>query len=148
MKTTVPQLSIEVLESGLLRLENERDGNTLDVHPVQVRLMAEQLGLLPPQGQADLLAKFATKADHLAQENVRLKCNMIRVRELAQELRDYIADSMDWSDSDPLYFTAEVLRANMLVSAADMATDDFIDEYVIRAEPVESAEALSSAEAS
>lgn len=44
----IPSLSIEVQDNGNLRLEDKSygDGAIVDVHPCQVRLMAERLGLL------------------------------------------------------------------------------------------------------
>lgn len=45
----IPSLTIEKLENGNLRLEDKSygDGAVVDVHPCQLRLMAEKLGLVP-----------------------------------------------------------------------------------------------------
>lgn len=48
MNTEIPHLKIERLANGCIRLENESMGDSymVDVHPLHLRYMAEQLGLV------------------------------------------------------------------------------------------------------
>ncbi|RZL45916.1 MAG: hypothetical protein EOP74_00165 [Variovorax sp.] len=48
MNTEVPQLKIEVLANGCIRLENTDCGESyaVDIHPMHLRYMAEQAGLV------------------------------------------------------------------------------------------------------
>lgn len=67
----IPNLSIQRLDNGNLRLEDKgfSDGAIVDVHPSQLRLMAERLGLVREASQ--------TETELLEQERERV--NMLRV---------------------------------------------------------------------
>ena len=55
MNTEIPHLKIERLENGCIRLENESAGDSyvVDVHPLHLRYMAEQLGLIREVSASD-----------------------------------------------------------------------------------------------
>lgn len=125
MSEEIPHLNIERLPNGNLRLENESMGDSyvVDVHPVHVRLLAEQLGLIAtgsaPGADAPTYAEQARDID-------RLKRNMLRVREHALQLQHKFANEADWEHAD---LTFEMGLINTLVDVLDMAVDDFADDF-------------------
>lgn len=54
VNTEIPQLKIEVLANGCIRLENTDCGESyaVDVHPTQLRYLAEKMGLTVPAADA------------------------------------------------------------------------------------------------
>lgn len=125
MNEFIPHLSIETLDNGNLRLENETVGDSyvVDLHPIHVRLLAERLGLIaiPSEPSADqpTLAEQARDID-------RLKRNMLRVRQHALQLQHKFANDADWKHAD---LTFEMGLINSLVDLLDMAVDDFADDF-------------------
>jgi hypothetical protein len=125
MNEFIPHLSIETLDNGNLRLENETVGDSyvVDLHPIHVRLLAERLGLIaiPSEPSADqpTLAEQARDID-------RLKRNMLRVHQHALQLQYSFANDADWKHAD---LTFEMGLINGLVDLLDMAVDDFSDDF-------------------
>lgn len=125
MNEHIPHLSIETLDNGNLRLENESMGDSyvVDLHPIHVRLLAEQLGLIakPAEPNAD-----ATTFAEQARDIDRLKRSLLRVRQHALELQYKFANDADWKHAD---LTFEMGLINALVDLLDMAVDDFVDDF-------------------
>lgn len=125
MNECIPHLSIETLDNGNLRLENETVGDSyvVDLHPIHVRLLAERLGLIAspsePNTDQPTLAEQARDID-------RLKRNMLRVRQHALQLQHKFATGADWKHAD---LTFEMGLINSLVDLLDMAVDDFADDF-------------------
>lgn len=128
MTDDIPNLSITTLDNGNLRLEDKgfSDGAIVDLHPIQVRLLAERIGLIPNTSAPD--AEFRTLAEQ-ARDLDRLKRNMLRVREHALQLQHGFAHEADWKHAD---LTNEMCSINALVDLLDMAVDDFVDDYTPR----------------
>ncbi|AOF86778.1 hypothetical protein BSY239_678 [Hydrogenophaga sp. RAC07] len=119
----IPSLTIKSLENGNLRLEDTgfSEGAIVDLHPIQVRLLAERVGLIPPPKEGE----FLTLAEQ-ARDLDRLKRNMLRVREHALQLQHGFANHADWKHAD---LTHDMGQINTLVDLLDMAVDDFADDY-------------------
>lgn len=99
------------------------DSYVVDLHPIHVRLLAEQLGLIarPSAPNADE-PTFSEQARDID----RLKRNMLRVRQHALELQCKFANDADWKHAD---LTFEMGLINALVDLLDMAVDDFVDDF-------------------
>lgn len=125
MNEFIPHLSIETLDNGNLRLENETVGDSyvVDLHPIHVRLLAEQLGLIARPSES--IADQPTLAEQ-ARDIDRLKRNMLRVRQHALQLQYKFANDADWKHAD---LTFEMGLINTLVDLLDMAVDDFADDF-------------------
>jgi hypothetical protein len=123
---SIPQLDIEQLDNGCLRLENTHCGETyaVDVHPSQLRLMAEMAGLLGDvsASDAELLRTERGRVAELSRDLDRTQCNMLRVRERALSLQHGFANDADWQHAD---LTHEMGLINALVDLLDMACSDF-----------------------
>lgn len=132
MTDDIPNLSITTLDNGNLRLEDKSfsDGAIVDLHPIQVRLLAERIGLLPNTPARGVNVRtFAEQARDID----RLKRNMLRVHEHALKLQHGFAHEADWNNAD---LSHEMGQINTLVDLLDMAVDDFADEYTPH-DPVE-----------
>lgn len=92
----IPCLSIEAQSNGNLRLEDKSygDGAIIDLHPCQVRLMAERLGLIPGAvTESDGLRRTSCNGGSLYLELERL-ANWLEVIEArADQLHDNIMAS-------------------------------------------------------
>jgi hypothetical protein len=90
MTESIPSLEITTLPNGNLRLEDRSygDGAIVDVHPCQVRLLAERLSLVPT---SDVQA-----ARHIAALSRRLKV----LHERIDRLSDYLLNHSDHSHAD------------------------------------------------
>lgn len=119
MNEHIPNLKIESNDDGTITLEQEWTGNVdrVAVHPCQLRLIAERLGMVQ--------AVTASGAE-LSRDNDRLKRHLLRVREHALSLQREFSECADWQHAD---LSHEMARINTLVDLLDMAVDDFEDDY-------------------
>ena len=127
MTDTFPPLTIEQLPNGNLRLEDPTETSScytviIDLHPAQVRHLAERLGLIVQSGTECPVGKSSAE---LQRENARLKRNMLRVRENALNLQVDFALHADHRNAD---LTTEMSQINHLVEMLDMACDGFSDD--------------------
>jgi len=111
MTETIPQLSISTLPNGNLRLENEdpmgAQSYVLDLHPIQVRLMAERLGLV------------ATSDVQAARRIQALSRRLWVLGSRIERLADYLVNCSDHAHAD---LSWEMTYCN--------ATRDIADEFV------------------
>ena len=123
MNEHIPALTITTLDNGHQRLADETYSADaiIDLHPIQIRLLAERVGLIAAPG-ADRPTTLAEQARDID----RLKRNMLRVREHALRLQREFANGADWEHAD---LSFEMGRINALVDLLDMAVDDFADDY-------------------
>ncbi|MGE4238687.1 hypothetical protein [Hydrogenophaga sp.] len=138
MTEHIPNLTITKLDNGNQRLEDESfgDGAIIDLHPIQIRLLAERVGLIASIG-TDHQPTIAEQARDID----RLKRNMLRVREHALQLQHQFRTGADWAHAD---LSFEMGQINALVDLLDMAVDDFADDYTA-SDPVPFAPAKKSA---
>jgi len=90
----IPNLSIELLANGNLRLEDEGFGESavVDIHPCQLRLMAEKLGLVREvsASDVDLLATERRRADDAIADLARLVPWLEMIETRCSQLHDNI----------------------------------------------------------
>jgi len=88
----IPNLSIQRLENGNLRLEDKSfsEGAIVDVHPSQLRLMAERLGLVRESSHAEteLLEQERERASKLRVELDRIVQWLKMIETRADQLHD------------------------------------------------------------
>ena len=132
--TEFPPLKVERMADGLLNLiDPTEDGSgnlwMVRVHPVHIRHLAEQLGLIvtpgPEKGGSALSAAPPSLAE-VQRENDRLKRNLLRLQGHALALQEDFRENADWQHAD---LTHEMNNINALVDLFDMAVDDFADDY-------------------
>ncbi|MBW0170736.1 MAG: hypothetical protein KXJ61_10970 [Hydrogenophaga sp.] len=125
MPEHIPNITITTLENGNQRLEDENySANAIiDLHPIQIRLLAERVGLISVEPPC---AEDKPTVAEQARDIDRLKRNMLRVREYAMRLQREFATGADWEHAD---LSFEMGRINALVDLLDMAVDDFADDY-------------------
>jgi len=125
MTHNIPNLTITTLDDGNLRLESKSFDECVivDLHPIQVRYLAELVGLAP-NGQTSGTA-LQTVGEQ-ARDIDRLKRNMLRLREHTIELQDLFRTGADWKHAD---LSFEMGLINKLVDMMDMAVDEFADDY-------------------
>ena len=113
-KDAIPQLNIEVLENGCIRLESESidDNYIVDIHPVQLRYIAEKMGLI------------ATSDPQALKTIAALQRRMILLSDRIGNLHNYLVNHSDHRHADLTY---EVTYAN---ATADMA-DEFCAEFML-----------------
>lgn len=93
MTETIPHLNIEILESGIVRLENESMGDSyvVDLHPIHLRYIAEKMGLVREMS--------ASEADALRMaEKLARRLRLLRQR--IEQLQKWLADAPDIENAD------------------------------------------------
>lgn len=109
---TIPHLNIEVLPDGLIRLENESMGDSyvVDIHPVQLRHIAEKMGLVE-------------SGDPTAQKAIAtLQRRMVLLRDRIDNLHSYLVNHSDHRHADLTY---EVTYITATIDIADEFCADF-----------------------
>ncbi|MDQ0027751.1 hypothetical protein J2X90_005587 [Variovorax paradoxus] len=93
MNTEIPHLKIERLPNGCIRLENESCGDSyvVDIHPLHLRYMAEQLGLIREMS--------ASEADAL-RTVAELRRRMLVLNERIDHLGEWLNRFSDTSHTD------------------------------------------------
>ncbi|MFM9921893.1 hypothetical protein VLK31_02780 [Variovorax sp. H27-G14] len=107
MNTEFPQLKIERLESGLVRLEDSSSlgGYTLDVHPLQVRHIAEGLGLVREMSASDADTLAAMRRQHTDAVRVvlTLKRRILALGRRINHLGEWLCTQSDSEHADLSY---------------------------------------------
>lgn len=114
---TIPHLSIEVLPGGLIRLENESMGDSyaVDVHPLQIRHIAEKIGLVREVSAFD--------ADPL-RKVIELQRRLLALKDRIDHLGEYLALHSDHRHADLSY---ETNYATATADVCDAYCADFAD---------------------
>lgn len=111
VNTDIPQLKIELLASGCIRLENNDCGVSyaVDIHPTQLRYLAEKAGLIRDMCaiDADLMRRIAT-----------LKRRMLVLKTRIKYLGSYLCVNSDSEHADLSYEQGYAI-----------ATADICDEF-------------------
>lgn len=97
-KDEMPHLKIQLLEGGLVRLENESMGDSymVDIHPIQLRHLAEIMGLLREVS--------ASEADTM-RTVVELQRRLLALKDRIDHLGEYLALHSDHRHADLSYET-------------------------------------------
>lgn len=121
----IPNLSIQRLDNGNLRLEDKdfSEGAIVDVHPSQLRLMAERLGLVREvsHGEAELLEQERERANKLRVELDRIVQWLMMIETRADQLHDNL---MGVSQNDHDDVNIEIAQSAAL---ADIVEQVLID---------------------
>lgn len=118
---TFPSLSIEALPNGLFRLEDDHLGDTysVDIHPVQVQVLATMIGFSMPDKTAKLLNRLADRLKFLSKQ--------------AKDLERMLGVAIDAGEGVGIELTATEFIAQAL---ADLVIDmDLIQSPDIEAAP-------------
>lgn len=109
----MPHLKIELLEDGLIRLENESmgDGYIVAIHPLHLRYMAEKMGLVE------------TSDPQAAKTIATLQRRMVALRDRIDTLHHYLVNHSDHKHADLSY---EVTYATACIDIADEFCADFL----------------------
>lgn len=125
MNEKIPQLNIETLENGNIRLESESEGqrNVIDLHPIQLRLMAETTGLIrtPSAGEVESARRAAT-----------LKRRILVLKDRINHLQIWLCACSDTRHADLTY------EQDYATATADICTEfcaDLIDTVNAEAAP-------------
>lgn len=107
MNTEFPQLKIERLESGLIRLEDTSALGpcVLDVHPLQVRHMAEALGIVREMSASDADTLAAVRRQHAdaVRAALTLKRRMLALKRRIDHLGNWLCTQSDSEHADLSY---------------------------------------------
>lgn len=95
---TIPHLNIEVLPSGIVRLENESMGDSyaVDIHLIQLRHIAEKVGLVRKMS--------ASEADTM-RTVIELRRRLLALKDRIDHLGEYLALHSDHRHADLSYET-------------------------------------------
>ncbi|OAK55011.1 hypothetical protein A3K87_04220 [Variovorax paradoxus] len=104
MNTEFPQLKIERLDNGLIRLEDDSalEACVLLVHPLQVRHMAESLGLVREMSasDADTLAEVRRQHADAVRLVLALKRRLLVLKERVHHLGISLTTAAEHTDLD------------------------------------------------
>lgn len=121
----IPNLSIQRLDNGNLRLEDKSfsEGAIVDVHPSQLRLMAERLGLVRElsASEADLLRAERALSSSLRRELERLVPWLILIEARSAQLHDNIMGVSMRGNED---VNIEVAQSSALADIAEEVCND------------------------
>lgn len=133
MKTftdTIPHLNIEVLPGGLVRLENESMGDTyaVDMHPVQLRHIAEKMGLIAELSatDAELLRTERGRVAELKGAVDRYKRALLHLRARAEQLHENVVSCSQRGHED---LGVEVAQSAALADFAEHICVEFENEF-------------------
>lgn len=121
----IPNLSIQRLDNGNLRLEDKSfsEGAIVDVHPSQLRLMAERLGLVREMSptETELLERERERANGLRTELDRIVGWLMMIETRTTQLHDNIM-GVSQNDHDDVHI--EIAQSAAL---ADIVEQVLID---------------------
>ena len=123
LKESIPHLSIEVLEAGIVRLENESMGDScvVDVHSIHLRLIAEKMGLVREVSASDA---------ELRRDLSRYKRALLMLWDRAEQLHQNIAGLSRQGHQE---MGIEVAQSAALADFFEHICVDFKDDFT--AEP-------------
>lgn len=135
---TIPHLNIEVLSNGLIRLENESMGDSyvVDVHPLQIRHIAEKAGLVKA---CDRDAQHTIAA--LLSDSDRYKRALLAIKERAEQLYENIYKSSQRGHED---LGIEVAQSAALSDFAEFVCIEFEDDFTTTNQHTETGDEVTS----
>ena len=129
-KDALPQLNIEVMENGCIRLENQDGGDSyvVDIHPVHLRHIAEKMGLITETSatDAELLRTERVRVADLLRTMDRYKRALLAIRERSEQLYDNIYRR---SQEDDMDIVVEIAQAAALSDFSEHICVEFEDEF-------------------
>lgn len=127
---TIPQLNIEVLPGGLIRLENESMGDSyvVDIHEVHLRHIAEKMGLIAEvsASDAELLRTERGRVAALERTLDRYKRALLAIKVRAEQLHDNIFNCSQRGHED---LGIEVAQSAALADFAEFVCIEFEDDF-------------------
>ena len=127
---SIPHLNIEVLPGGLIRLENESMGDSyaVDVHPLQLRHIAEKMGLVAEMSatEAELLRTERGRVADLERTLDRCKRALLAVKVRAEQLHDNIFNCSQRGHED---LGIEVAQSAALADFAEYVCIEFENDF-------------------
>ena len=127
---TIPHLNIEVLPDGLIRLENESMGDSyaVDIHPMQLRHIAEKMGLIAEvsASDAELLRTERGRVADLDRALARCKRALLHIRVRAEQLHKNIFSCSQQGHED---LGIEVAQSAALADFAEHICIEFENEF-------------------
>ena len=136
LNTQIPHLNIQLLPDGLIRLENESMGDSyvVDIHPLQLRFMAEKLGMIGEvsASDAELLRTERGRAANLERDLGRYKRALLHINVRAEQLYDNIFRCSQRGHED---LSIEVAQSAALSDFAEHICIEFEDQFVASSEP-------------
>ena len=129
-KDAIPQLNIDVLENGCIRLDNESMGDryTVDLHPVHLRHLAEKMGLIAETSatDAELLRTERGQVADLKRAMDRYKRALLAIRERSEQLYDNIYKR---SQEDDMDVGIEIAQAAALADFSEHICVEFENDF-------------------
>jgi|JI6StandDraft_1071083.scaffolds.fasta_scaffold280570_1 hypothetical protein len=118
---TIPHLNIEVLSNGMVRLENESMGESyaVDIHLIQLRHIAETVGLVRKMSAAEADTMRAV---------IELRRRLLALKDRIDHLGEYLALHSDHRHADLSY---ETNYATATADICDAYCADFGGKTVI-----------------
>ena len=121
----IPNLTIELLANGNLRLEDENFGESavVDIHPCQIRLMAEKLGLVREvyASDVDMLRTERERAAHAIADLERLVPWLEMLETRCSQLHDNILGIGEAGHED---VNIEIAQSAALADIAEQVLKD------------------------
>ena len=131
-KDAIPQLNIEVLENGCIRLESESidDNYIVDIHPVHLRYIAEKMGLIAETSatDAELLRTERGQVADLKRTLDRYKRALLHIKVRAEQLHDNIFNCSRRGHED---LSVEVAQSAALADFAEHICVEFEDDFTV-----------------
>lgn len=125
MTESMPSLEITTLPNGNLRLEDKSygEGAIVDVHPCQVRLMAERLGLVRmiSASEAEIWRPHCVRAASLLEDLERLIPWLEMIETRASQLHDNILGIADLGHED---VNIEIAQSSALADIIEQVLKD------------------------
>lgn len=117
----IPNLTIQRLDNGSLRLEDKSfsEGAIVDVHPSQLRLMAERL---------ELVRELSASEANMKRDLVLYKRALLGIRERAEQLHENIFSLSLQGHED---MGIEVAQSAALADFASFICGEFEDDFIV-----------------
>ncbi len=137
---TIPHLNIEVLPGGLIRLENESMGDSyaVDIHPMQLRHIAEKTGLIAEVSatDAELLRTERGRIAGMERTLTRYKRALLDIKVRTEQLHDNILSISQLGHED---LGIEVAQSAALADFAEYVCIEFEGDFTDTPDPERSA---------
>jgi hypothetical protein len=126
IKDEMPHLKVTATENGLIRLENEMLGDSyfVDIHPMQLRHVAQMAGLLPEvsASDADMLRTERAMTAELRRDMDRCKRTLAMLHGRCEQLYKNLCDRADEGRTD---LCIELAQSAALADMTTLLCADF-----------------------